>query len=117
MTTEAAEAGVRSDDEGPVYHGHVILEWPQPVTTLTFPRAMVAWKVAVYDATDGASITTASEITVRASADGWVTADLTMLADPDGMPVLSGSTVYPDDEGRARTGTFSFLVAEMRVRS
>jgi len=100
----------------PGYWGYVVLEWPGPVKTLTFPRAMAAREVAVYDAADGTPITTVEKIIVRASADGWVIAEMTMLADPEGAPVLNGTTVWPDEHGNIRTGVFRYLVAGMRVR-
>lgn len=121
MTTEAAAgtpaAGAAPDE--PVYHGYVVLEWPAPVKTLTFPRAMVTWKVTIYNATDGAFINTVEAFTIRADAKEWVIADMTMLADPDGLPVLNADArgIFPDGNGGFLKGTFSFLVAEMRVRS
>jgi hypothetical protein len=115
---EGIEALARASGEPagpePCYHGYVVLEWPQPVTTLTFPRAMVAWNVAVYDACEGTPVTTVSKLTVRASADSWVIADMTMLADEQGMPIRDGKPVIRDS--KVLEGTFSFLVSGMRVR-
>ncbi len=131
MTTEVAVPGEITDagpadyearhwPEGPdrQYHGYVIIEWPAP----THPgeaRAIPGWKCAILNATTGEPITTVQKITVlRVIADtqSYIIADLVMMADPDGMPVLNGSTVYPDGEGGFLTGVFPFLVAEMRVR-
>lgn len=123
-SSATAAAELRQRD---VYHGYVILEWPAPVTTLTFPRAMVAWKVAVFDAADGTPVPSADRIIVRASADGWVTAELHALLGPDGMPAKPGPrdpvtgragdmVLDRDEDGRPRTGVFRYLVSEMRVR-
>lgn len=52
---------------------------------------------------------------VKVNPSQCVTAELTMFADDDGCPVLGGNTVYPDGDGGFKTGTFRFLVAELRV--
>ena len=128
MTADAAEAQERSDEAGPVYYGRVIIEWPGPQQERF---ALAGWMCAVYDAETGQAVSTVMRaripsVVVHADAQNVITADLTMLADDKEMPILfpeeypgrPGSTkVYTDEEGGIREGTFSFLVAEMRVRS
>jgi len=101
--------------------GLVIVEWPAAVPG---PRPMPSWKVTLTDAVSGAQIVTAERVVIRADASGFVTAELTMLADDDGKPVFSAQPdsdrpgcmkVRLDEHGKIRTGTFPFLVAEMRV--
>lgn len=124
MTAEVAVPGetaveTEAAEDGPAYCGQVILEWPAPVRSSGFLCAMVAWKVSVFDASDGSPIHTVEAFTLRANADGWVAADMTMLARPDGTPLLSTEAeggIYPDGDGGFLKGTFPFLVAEMRVR-
>ena len=132
MTTEApetAEAEARSDEDGPRYYGRVIIEWPAPLKQAGH-RALTGWGCTVYDAETGKCINSVTKIdvpavTVHADAQRWVTADLAMFADAEGMPVLfpddpehSGSVlIFMDEDGHVRWGTFLFLVAEMRVRS
>lgn len=125
MTTEVAEAGEIADGgmpEGPRCCGHVIVEWP-PVRR-DQPRPLAAWGCAIFDAETGEPIATAGKITIPAvTADvrDFITCELTMFADRDGMPVLfpdgAGKfAVWTDDDGSIRTGTFRFYVAGMRVR-
>lgn len=132
MAVEVAEAEVRSDEdeslwpEGPgrQYGGYVIIEWPAPRGKDGIPAAMTAWDCSVIDAATGKPIVTAEKITVeRVTADctGFVIADLAMLADPDGNPVLGPGedgkcAIYLDEHDRIRRGVFPFIVSEMRVR-
>jgi len=76
---------------------------------------MLGRGVKISDAVSGKLITTCSEITVHADAGALVTADLTLFADEDGEPLLEGKPVQ-GGEGFL-TGTFPFVVSEMRVRS
>jgi hypothetical protein len=98
--------------------GAVIIEWPAP------PQhgvgGIVGQMVAVYDAFTGDEpapkpIATVSRIGLHVSMDEMVTAYVTLFADEDGNPVLDGEPHVRD--GEILTGTFRFLVAEMRVRS
>jgi len=134
MTTDVAEALVRSDEADPVgpYYGHVIIEWAAPLRKGEI-RAMPAWACAVIDAETGKYIVTVSKIKVpgvkvTADVEKFIVAELTMFADDDGRPVLfpqedlehperlGPAAIYFDDEGKIRTGVFPFIVAEMRVR-
>jgi hypothetical protein len=122
--TETAGAEVRGDEDGPVYYGLVIIEWPAPLRKGEV-RPLAGWGCAILDAETGKPVTTVEKLfvpPVTAAAQAFITCELTMFADDKGMPVLfaredGNFTVFPDGEGKIRTGTFPFLVAEMRVRS
>lgn len=124
MTTDAAEAEVRADEdpgwpEGPQrqYYGLVIIEWPAPRRKDGVPGVLAAWGCSILDAATGEPITTAEKATilrVTADAQSFIIADLVMLADLDGNPVPDGKPRWRD--GKVITGVFPFLVAEMRVR-
>lgn len=104
--------------------GHVIIEWPAPRGKDGDPRMMPAWDISVLDAATGRPIITVEKLTlpaVTADASSFVTADLVMFADAEGNPLMpsgepGGMEFCLDDEGKARTGVFTFIVAEMRVR-
>ena len=129
MTTETAEAEARSDEEGHVCYGRVIIEWPAPHGD----RPLPGWGCSILNAETGKPIVSVEKLSipaVTADASGLITCWLTMFADPDGKPLLElertpdpqgrpghigYERIYTDDEGRIRTGTFPFEVAEMRV--
>jgi hypothetical protein len=100
-------------EPGPPYRGLVSIEWPAPAGSSPY-ACMLGRGVKLSDAVTGKLITTCSDITVYADAGALVTADLILFADEDGEPLLDGKPVL-DGEG-FRTGTFPFVVAEMRVR-
>jgi len=91
--------------------------------TVTWPRprggAVPAWAVSLADAATGEAITTVTGFTTRihAVAGDVVWAEVTMFADGDGRPLLSGRPVLAPlaDRDAVKTGTFAFLVTEMRV--
>lgn len=130
MTTEATEAGTRSDETGPVYCGRVIIEWPAPHES----RPLPGWGCAILNADTGKPVTTVEKLSipaVTADAQGAITCWLTIFTDQDGKPLLElERRPRPDGKGWAElvylrdgdmskgiaTGTFPFLVAEMRVR-
>lgn len=120
MTADVAEVQERSDEEEPHFYGRVIIEWPAPRNTL-----LPGWGCVITDADSGKMITTVTRLTVRSSPERAIECDMTMFADENGEPVReleSGprkGTLLPvlDDSGSVRTGTFPFLVAEMRVAS
>jgi hypothetical protein len=124
--TAEVEADQGTTEDGSAYYGRVIIEWPEPPERKW--HSLVGWRCAVLDAETGKPVITVSKITlpaITADARGWITCELTMFADDDGMPVLSpgeypgrpGSVkIYMDGDGNVRTGTFTFIVAEMRVR-
>lgn len=125
MTTDAAEVQERSDEdprwpEGPKrqYCGYVIIEWPAPRRKDGVPGVLAAWGCSILDAVTGEPIAAAEKVTilrVTADAQSFIIADLAMFADLDGNPVPDGKPRFRD--GKVITGVFSFLVAEMRVRS
>lgn len=101
----------------PESRGVVIIEWPASAPLGV--GALPGWKVSVFDAFSGDSpepreIRTVTGVEVRASPHEIITASLTMLADADGNPLFDGEPVVKD--GEILTGTFPFIVAEMRVR-
>jgi hypothetical protein len=133
VTTEAAEAEDRSDEEVPRRYGRVIIEWP--ARRECDPHSLRGWGCAIYDAATGKMIPTVMNLkvpgaVVLADAQHVITADLTLLADPDGNPLLElerhpdpqgrpghigSEVIYAGDDGEVLTGTFSFEVAEMRI--
>lgn len=106
--------------DGADYWGLIVIEWPAaPAVTpeRPGPRPMPAWQVLIYDAADGQPIVTAERAVICVvDANSWTAADLTMFCDDEGKPVLRGGTFYPDENGKLRTGTFRYLISEMRVR-
>ena len=119
MTAEVAGAKVREADR--TYYGRVIIEWPAPGRSSVLP----GWGCSVFDAGTGKPVTTVEKIripAVTAEAEGVITCELTMFADPDGMPVLfpdidGNLTIWQAGDGDIKTGTFLFYVAGMRVRA
>jgi hypothetical protein len=122
MTAEAAE--VATGEVKPRHYGTVIIEWPAPHRK---GMPLVTWRCAVLDAATGRPVTTVSKIAipaVTADVSGWIECEMTMFADEDGMPVLfpeehpgwpASCMTGVDGERTLRTGTFAFLVSEMRV--
>ena len=129
-TTEVADTEKRDGEESPAHYGRVIIEWPAPGRSPALP----GWGCSVFDAETGKPVVTVEKIiipAVTATATDVITCDLTMFANPDGKPLLELERVpdphgrpghagygriYTDGEGKIRTGTFTFPVAEMRVR-
>jgi hypothetical protein len=112
-TAPRAAAADWTTEPGPPYCGLVSIEWPAP-TGGSIYACMLGREVKVTDAASGKLITTCLDLTVHANAGALVTADLTLLADEDGEPLLEGKPVLDGKE--IRTGVFPFVVAEMKVR-
>lgn len=114
MTETAPHEAVPDEDAAPPYRGVVVIEWPATVGTGPY-AVMLGRLLKISDAVTGKLITTCThaDITVHADACALVTADLTLFADEQGEPLLDGKPVLDGKE--VRTGTFPFLVAEMRV--
>jgi hypothetical protein len=91
----------------------IIIEWPAAHGPSPY-SAIAGRTVEITDALTGKPIRTCTGVTVRADMERLVTADLTMLADEGGLPLLDGDPVLDGKE--IRTGVFPFLIAEMRVK-
>jgi hypothetical protein len=109
MTTEP-QAGAEPGQ----YRGVIIIGWPASANAGSPYASMVARKTEIADALTGKPIRTCTGFTVHGDMDALVTADLTLLADADGEPLLEGKPVLKD--GEVITGTFPFIVSEMRVQ-
>jgi len=96
------------------FDGTMIVTWPRPRAGMVH-----GWDVSLADAATGDPITTVTGFTTRihAVAGDLVWAEVTMFADAEGRPLLSGRPVLdPGPEGgEILTGTFAFLVTEMRA--
>jgi len=112
MTELAGIETTGTTGPGVTYQGAIAVEWPEPRPGYEC-APMSGWGVAVFDALNGRQITTVTRLEIHARANDAVTADVTMYADEHGQPVYTGPPRIRDDE--VVTGTFPFLVAEMRV--
>jgi len=90
----------------PEFAGDIIIEWGP-----ARPGGIPGWQTAIYDAATGQLLP--GVMTLTATADDVVTAELRMLADADGKPFAADALVIPDD---ISTAVFRYRVAEMRVR-
>jgi hypothetical protein len=92
--------------------GRLIITWPEPHGGGLAPHG-----VTLTDADTGEQITTATRmvvLTADASGGQPIAAELTMFCDEHGQPLTAGAPPLFDDEGRLRTATFRWRVAEMR---
>jgi len=95
------------------FEGTVTIEW-----TPDGPSPMRGWRFWI-STEDGTPVTTVTDLTVHASADNLVWAELTMFADENGNPAvvtedgprITGITLGED--GKPLTATFAFEVAGM----
>jgi hypothetical protein len=109
-------------EAAPQYYGQVIIEWPAAGPRWAgnpWPHPLPGWGCRVIDAMTGRTFLV-MEIQVDADAHRFITADVTMFATPEGRPLYRHPGEHPcnvhmDDAGQVITGTFRFLVAEMRV--
>ena len=113
MTELAGIETTGTTGPGVTYQGAIAVEWPEPQQRSAGVAPMPGWGVAVFDALNGRQITTVTRLVIHARANDAVTADVTMYADEHGQPVYTGPPRIRDDE--VITGTFPFLVSEMRV--
>jgi len=109
--TEADEA---ETPELPPLDGEIGIEWPR--ATFGAGWAVPGWRLSPFN-TDG-PINTISRITLHADALSIVWAEVTMFVGEDGRPLYRSDRIQRlrlDDDGKPVTGTFRFLVTEMRV--
>ena len=92
------------------FEGRVIITWPEPVN-----GAIHSASIAIADADTGEPIVSAMAVTVYATLDGPIVAEMTMLTGEDGKPLPAGAPVVTAEDGSFRQGTFRCLVAEMRT--
>jgi hypothetical protein len=125
MTTDIAQArrelaeaiaeSAGTDEDEPAYYGRVIIEWPAQHRK---GHVLASHGCAIFDAETGKPIPAVSRAAITADVTGFITCDLTLLADEDGKPVLDRTPQFiANRDGEIRTGVFPFLVAEMRVRT
>jgi hypothetical protein len=94
------------------FAGRLIIVWPKPGGPAVHGNL-----VAFIDADSGDPIVTITDLTVHVDLYAPAVAEVAMYADADGKPLL-GAHAMPvrAADGKAyRTGTFRWLVAEMRV--
>jgi hypothetical protein len=92
--------------------GEIGIEWPPHAQRTRW--AIAGWGVAPFNA-EG-FITTISEITLHAKASGIIWAEVAMFTDEAGQPIYrTPAKLHLAEDGRPVTGTFRFLVTEMRV--
>jgi hypothetical protein len=97
------------------FEGTVTIEWPSD------PHPLPGWRATIRTDETGIPISTATEITVHAKADGIVWVELELFTDMWGQPVYGGPAsvvrrVAIGDDGEPLTAVFPFLVASMSVR-
>lgn len=96
------------------FDGEIGIEWPPGRPNSGW--ALIGALAAPFNA-DG-PITTITEFTLHAKATDLIWATVTMFADEDGQPVYRTSLdrkLHLGEDGKPVTGTFRFLVTEMRV--
>lgn len=93
------------------FAGTIIITWPQ-----SRGGVLPGWAITLTDEVTGGPIrtVTALRVVLNAAADELVWAECEMFADADGKPILNGEPLVAP-EGMPLTGTFPFLVSEMRV--
>jgi hypothetical protein len=97
--------------------GSVVIEWP---ASRGDDQPILGCMVNIWDyATARRHVTTVTELTVHARADGLIWAELDMLAGADGNPLMDGPPVLVTGSaglpGIVLTGRFAFLVSGMKV--
>lgn len=125
QATEARAGSSRPD----VFHGLLRITWPAEHDGRGLVGRKASLSATLYndDGTvrhDG-QIFTAEKITIHASANDFIWAELVMLADPDGNPLTgteripghpSRHVLYPREDGNGfLTGTFAFLITSMKT--
>jgi hypothetical protein len=92
--------------------------------TITWPKAgqshLFGGRIVLHDADSGEQILSALsfDLVVHADAKELITADVTMLATADGLPLPADAKpviVGEGDSAEVATGRFRWAVAEMRI--
>lgn len=92
--------------------GEIGIEWPVHAQGTRW--AIAGWGVSPFNA-DG-PVTTISEVTLHAKASGILWAEVVMFTDEDGQPIYrTPAKLHPGEDGKPVTGTFRFVVTEMRI--
>jgi hypothetical protein len=63
----------------------------------------------------GEAITTVMDVDIHVNVKNVVTAEMTMLAGTDGLPLPEGAKPVRSDDGEPRTGVFWWYVTEIRT--
>jgi hypothetical protein len=93
------------------FQGYLTIVWPKPGPTF-------GELIELFDADTGQRITSVLDMKIHASPGNIVTAELLMLVNEQGAPLPADATPIPAENGEgARTGTFRWLVTEMRATS
>jgi hypothetical protein len=92
------------------WDGEIGIEWPHRAPGKAYP----GWSTAPFNA-DG-PITTIMAFTLYCRADDILWAEAEMLTDEGGQPIYRRpAKVHLGEDGKPVTGTFRFLVTEMRI--
>lgn len=93
-----------------MFEGVVSIEWINGAS----PGVLPGWSFTLC-LEDGTPIRTVTDLTLHASAEGVAWVELTMFADEDYKPVLTGPPhfVPGTQDGTYYSGTFPFLVSRM----
>ena len=115
LTRAAGETPAAEPPGEIAYRGDVIIEWPPPRQGYCGLSPVRGYDLMVLDAVTGKPVLTVSRVEIHADANGLVTADITMWADPDGEPLTDTSVAYKRGD-KWLQGTYPFYVAAMTVR-
>lgn len=95
-------------DRPTAFEGSVTLVWPPPA-----PEGLRGCLLSLLIGEK--PLRTVTALSLHADIDDYVWAELTMWVDADGHPLYGGDGEPLIGDGGVVTGTFPFLVAEMRV--
>ena len=124
--TVTETAGVQYElDQAPApampaeFAGTIGIQWPAvpPGANPAWPVVLPAYLTAFYD--DDGFVPTVTRFALHGDATGLLWAELTMLADEDGKPVLHTGKGYEPAAvhgGEIAMGTFPFLITSMKVQ-
>lgn len=93
------------------FQGYLTIVWPKPGPTF-------GELIELFDADTGQRITSVLEMKVHAAPRNMVTAELLMLVNERGEPLPADARpIRAEGSEEAATGTFRWLVTEMRAAS